>query len=181
MTIEEKLLQTREGFFSTITPSGAGFVDLFDGPQAFVLPSLIRRMALCPGDRVLCRVVPNFPDRISKRVPWRVVHASILERASGEVHGASVDQIAERMLVFLEDHGGAWTTDELATEMGALEERFVLEALLRLEERGQVSSARLQRSRVGGGRDVETFWSSDYGSLLPVGAFEDDGDEGDEA
>jgi predicted PP-loop superfamily ATPase len=164
----------QEGVLTDLMSSGSGFVTMSDGRMAFVLPSLIRRMALQPGDRMLCRLVPNFPDKTTDRVPWRVIFVKVVQRASGgfESQGA-LDEVVLRVLTFLEDRGGAWTAGDIAAEMGALEERFVYQALNLLQDRDQVSSARL-RACSRDKRDIETFWSVDYEALLPVGALEEE-------
>lgn len=165
------------GYLAGIAPSGSGFVDLENGQQAFVLPSLIRRMSLTPGDRVLCRLVPNFSDRATDRVPWRVIYATSLPKNGGALPG--MEAFRARVIAFLEDMGGAWTTEELCEEL-SLEERFVFEALSRLEDRALVSSARLRRKRADG-YITQTFWASDHDALIPVGAFDEDDEEDEPA
>jgi hypothetical protein len=162
--------EVREGVFSDLVPTGSGFVSFADGRKAFVLPSLIRRMALRLGDVLECRMVPNFPDKTTEQVPWRVVFVSVVSRAPlGGGNQGSMDEVAARILDFLEGFGGAWTLKEIALELGSLEERFVLRALEILRDRGQACFATLYASGV-----QETYWSSDYDCLLPVGALEEE-------
>ena len=166
----------QEGILTELASSGSGFVTLPDGRMAFVLPSLIRRMALQPGDRMLCRLVPNFPDKTTDRVPWRVIFVKVVQRVpDGVEEQGALDEIVHQVLCFLENRGGAWTAGDIAAEMGALEERFIYRAMGILQDRGQVSSARLRGGRQSGG-DTETFWSVDYEALVPVGATEESDD-----
>jgi len=56
---------------------GAGFVTFPDGLQAFVPASILERVGARVGDVVDCRLVPNYPDKVSDRTPWRVIFMQV--------------------------------------------------------------------------------------------------------
>jgi len=171
-------METKTGLFTDILPSGAGFVTFSDGRQAFVLPSLIRTVELQLGDEVECRLAPNFADKSTDRVPWRVLHVSISKRAAGSMAiGRGMEDVLTSCYSFLETRGGAWTADEIAEELGSIDTRFVARALLLLLSRDRVCEAAI---RVGAkDRDPELFYAIELESLLPVGALDDDEEEMD--
>jgi hypothetical protein len=179
MTYAKYIPTTQAGVVSDIVASGCGFVDLLDGTQAFVMPSLVTRMALGPGDHLLCSLVPNFPDKATDRVPWRVVYAQITARAG--VEGPAIPVVTtpgldERVLEFMQAHEGAWATDGLALELDVADPAELFSALLRLHDKGLVCRAQLRRSS-DKGLPSENFWAVDYDELLPEGLFEDEEDD----
>jgi hypothetical protein len=162
----------KTGLFTDILPSGAGFITFGDGRQAFALPSLIRTMDLQLGDEVQCKLAPNFADKATDRVPWRVVRLGILRRAEAPGPVRGIEALTASTYTFLEQRGGAWTAFEISEELGAIETRFVARALAVLFERGRVSRSTLQ---IGGqAAEPEVFYALELGDLLPLGACEDD-------
>jgi len=166
-------METKTGIFADLMPSGAGFITFEDGRQAFVLPSLIRKMELQLGDHLSCRLAPNFADKTSDRVPWRVIHASLVERPKNDPVGISgMEQLTSRCFDFLSHNGGAWTVADIAEDLGtSVEERFVSRALMLLFDRGLVFRATIE----GSDTNREAFYSTTLDELIPIGACEDDG------
>lgn len=164
---------TKTGLFTDILPSGSGFITFEDSRQAFVLPTLIRRMGLQIGDSVCCRLVDNFSDKKSDRVPWRAIHVTLVSRSDPTLDvGAEMESLLFSCYEFLEHRGGSWTAEEVAGELGSVEVRFVSQALSIL-----FSQCRIHRSVVylsTSPDHPETFYALDAESLLPVGAVEDD-------
>ena len=167
-------METRTGIFADLMPSGAGFITFEDGRQAFVLPSLIRKMELQLGDELVCSLAPNFADKATARVPWRVITADIARRAMDNPTAVGgMEPLTLRCLDFLEQLGGAWTAADMAEELGtAVEERFISRALLLLFDRGRVHRACLHVA--GGKHDPDIFYSAELDMLLPIGACEDE-------
>jgi hypothetical protein len=155
-------------------PSGAGFITFGDGRQAFVLPSLIRKMELQLGDELVCSLAPNFADKATARVPWRVITADIAKRVVNNPAAIEgMEPLTLRCLDFLEQRGGAWTAGDIAEEIGtSVEERFISRALLLLFDRGRVHRAVVEFSPCQDAPDI--FYSTNLESLMPIGACEDE-------
>jgi hypothetical protein len=179
MTYAKHIPTTQAGVVSDVLASGCAFVDLLDGTQAFVMRSLVARMSLAPSDHLLCSLVPNFPDKATDRVPWRVVYAQITARAGVEAPATPVlatPGLDERVLEFMQGREGAWSTDALAFELDVEDPAELLSALLRLHDTGLVCRAQLRRSS-NKALPTENFWAVDYDELLPEGLFEDEEDD----
>jgi hypothetical protein len=166
-------MEPKTGLFTDILPSGAGFITFEDGRQAFALPSLIRTMNLQLGDRVLCRLAPNFADKTTDRVPWRVLRLSIVQRADITLSvGSGMEDLLAQSFAFLESRGGSWTAEEMAEEMGVVEVRFVARALDLLFRQGRVHRSVITVSTSP--ESPEIFYAIEIDSLIPVGAVEDE-------
>lgn len=169
-------MDIKTGLFTDILPSGAGFITFSDGRQAFALPSLIRTVGLHLGDEVECRLAPNFANKITDRVPWRVLHVSVLRRADPSAElGRGMEDVLTSCYDLLESRGGAWTAEEVAEELGSIDTRFVSRALVALFHRNRVCECVLRRSLEDGSPEV--FYAVDPESLFPVGALEDDDED----
>lgn len=172
-------MDIRTGLFTDILPSGAGFITFADGRQAFALPSLIRKVGLQLGDEVECRLAPNFSDKITDRVPWRALHVFVLRRSDTTTTSTrdmgtdrGMEEVSASCYELLESRGGAWTAEEIAEELGAIDTRFVSRALIALFRRNRVCECVLRRGLGDGSPEV--FYSVEPDSLLPVGVLEDD-------
>ena len=174
-------METKTGLFTDILPSGAGFVTFSDGRQAFALPSLIRTMNLQLGDRVLCHLGPNFADKSTDRVPWRVLRLYIVQRADPVLAvGSGMEDLLAKSFAFLESHGGAWTAESVAESMGVVEVRFVSRALELLFRQGRVHRSVVTiwtGPDLSGDRDDDIYYAVEIDSLLPIGALDDDEEE----
>lgn len=174
-------METKTGLFTDILPSGAGFVTFSDGRQAFALPSLIRRMNLQLGDSALCTLAPNFADKSTDRVPWRVLRLSIVQRSDPMLaEGSGMEDLIAQSFDFLERHGGAWTAESVAENMGVVEVRFVSRALDLLFRQGRVHRSVVTiwtGPDVSEDKDKDIYYAVEMDSLLPIGAFEDEDEE----